>query len=54
MLLCTNDLNKYDYCEVEVSKFNGVRCERCWNYFDELDITDNICPRCHEVVNEKY
>ena len=54
VVMSTNDLNKYDYCEVEVSKFNGVRCERCWNYFDELDITDNICPRCHEVVNEKY
>ncbi|MEI3508180.1 MAG: class I tRNA ligase family protein, partial [Bacilli bacterium] len=36
VVMSTNDLNKYDYCEVEVSKFNGIRCERCWNYFDEL------------------
>ncbi len=53
VIMSTNDLTKYDYCEVEINKFNGVRCERCWNYFDELDIIDNICPRCHDVIDEK-
>lgn len=50
VVLTTDELSKYDYCGVEVSKFNGERCERCWNYFDELDLTDGICPRCQEVV----
>ncbi len=52
VIITVDNLTKYDYCEVKIAKFNGVMCERCWNYFNEKDITDNICPRCHEVVNE--
>ncbi len=50
VVLTTDELKNYDYCKVEVTKFKGERCERCWNYFDEMDLTDHICPRCHEVV----
>ena len=50
VVITTDDLPKYEYAGVEVSKFNGERCERCWNYFDELDLTDNVCPRCVEVL----
>jgi len=53
VVITIDDLTKYDYCGVKISKFNGVRCERCWNYFNEKDIIDDICPRCHDVVNEK-
>jgi len=52
VIITPNELKKYDYCEVEVQKMNGIRCERCWNYFDERFIIDDICPRCHEVINE--
>ncbi len=52
VVITPNELKKYDYCEVDVQKMNGKRCERCWNYFDERFIIDDICPRCHEVVNE--
>jgi len=52
VVITPNELKKYDYCEVDVQKMNGVRCERCWNYFDERFIIDDICPRCHEVVKE--
>ncbi|MCI9084366.1 MAG: isoleucine--tRNA ligase [Bacilli bacterium] len=52
VIISVDDLKKYDYCNVEVQKFEGVRCERCWNYFNERYIIDDICPRCHEVVNE--
>ena len=53
VVITVDSLPKYDYCEVAISKFNGVRCERCWNYFKESDIVDDVCPRCHEVINEK-
>ena len=53
VVITVDSLTKYDYCEVAISKFNGVRCERCWNYFKESDIVDDVCPRCHEVINEK-
>ena len=53
VIITVDKLTKYDYCEVKINKFNGIRCERCWNYFNESDITDDICPRCHSVVNEK-
>ena len=53
VVITPDDLTKYDYCEVKVAKFNGIRCDRCWNYFDESEIVDNICPRCHEIVKKK-
>ncbi len=52
VVITPNELKKYDYCGVEIQKFEGVRCERCWNYFDERDIVNNICPRCQEVIKE--
>ena len=41
---------KYEKPEVEVVKFEGIRCERCWNYFDEADIVDDICFRCADAI----
>ena len=52
VILTADELPKYEYCEVKVQKFDGERCERCWNYFNEIDLTDHLCPRCHEIVNE--
>ena len=34
-------------------KKNGEKCERCWNYSEELGSVgelDNLCPRCQAVV----
>ena len=53
VVITTDNYTKYDYCEVGIVKFNGIRCERCWNYFNETDIEDDVCPRCHDVINEK-
>ena len=53
VVLSTNEFTKYDNCLVKVEKFEGIRCERCWNYFDELEITGGICTHCNEVVNGK-
>lgn len=52
VVLTVEELPNYEYCGVKVQKFDGERCERCWNYFNEIDLTDHLCPRCHEIVNE--
>lgn len=48
----TNDetLPKASTIKVEVLKSNGHKCNRCWNYVDELD--GDICPRCSEILKE--
>lgn len=51
VILSTSDLKQYEYCKVKIEKFDGIRCERCWNYFDKEEIIDDICPRCHNVIN---
>lgn len=36
-------------------RFNGERCERCWNYFTKLEVNEHghhLCPRCLEVTDE--
>lgn len=45
-------LTKYNVVEVKVEPFNGHKCERCWNYFDEEDMIEDICHRCNDVVNK--
>ena len=46
--------NEYESAYVEVKHHEGHKCERCWNYFDELIEIDGhyVCPRCHEVVKD--
>lgn len=48
----TNDetLPKASAIKVEVLKSNGHKCNRCWNYVDELD--GDICHRCSEILKE--
>ncbi len=43
-------LDDYETCALKAEKFNGVQCPRCWNYFDEDELVDGLCPRCHEAV----
>ena len=34
-------------------KHEGIKCERCWNYFDECDEDDeghHVCHRCKSVI----
>lgn len=44
----TEELPKAEHIEVEVVKSNGHKCNRCWNYVDELD--GDICHRCSEIL----
>lgn len=43
-------LPKASTIRVEVLKSNGQKCNRCWNYVDELD--GDICHRCSEILKE--
>lgn len=39
----------------EVKKHEGERCERCWNYFDELSLDKeghHVCSRCLDVIKD--
>jgi len=41
---------------IHVLHHNGVKCDRCWNYFAENDITEvegaHICPRCKTTIKK--
>ena len=52
VVITAEELPKYEYAGVMVQKFEGERCERCWNIFDEKDLTDHLCPRCEKIVSE--
>jgi isoleucyl-tRNA synthetase len=52
VIITDEKLEKYSVCEVKVEKFEGVRCERCWNYFEETEIKEELCPRCNAVIND--
>ena len=42
----------FDHVSVEVRKHPGQRCDRCWQYFDELiEVEDShVCPRCKKGI----
>lgn len=44
------ELNEGDY-SISVKPFEGIKCERCWNLFEESEMEGDICTRCHDVVN---
>lgn len=48
----TDSLQSYNKIGVKVEKFDGHKCERCWNYFDEKEIIGDICHRCNDVINK--
>ena len=43
----------YQHATIEIAKADGEKCERCWNYSEDLgkvgELT-NLCPRCQQVV----
>ena len=42
--------DEYETCFIKAEKFHGVQCPRCCNWFEEDELVDGLCPRCHEVV----
>ncbi len=45
-----------DVSKVEVKHHSGIKCDRCWNYFDEDEIEEiegvHVCKRCHQVLKK--
>ena len=41
--------------EIVVSRANGQKCPRCWNYVDQLHAHEEhmVCSRCNAVLKEK-
>lgn len=44
------ELPKGENINLLVEKSNGYKCNRCWNYVDEL--VGDICHRCHDVLEK--
>ncbi len=41
-----------DKLEVTVDKYSEHRCERCWKYFEQEELSDDsICPKCQSVID---
>ena len=43
----------YQHGDIRIEHAEGEKCERCWNYSDQLGSVgelDHLCPRCQEVV----
>lgn len=48
-----NDGVSYQYGDIHIKHAEGEKCERCWNYAEELGSVgelEHLCPRCQEVV----
>lgn len=48
--------NKGEVAYVSIKHNNGIKCNRCWNYFDNDDISEiegvNLCPRCATILKK--
>ncbi|BDV02357.1 MAG: isoleucine--tRNA ligase [Candidatus Hepatoplasma vulgare] len=44
--------NEKDTLEISIKKYNGIRCERCWKYYSQEEMIDDICERCSNVIKE--
>ncbi len=53
-LLMVGELNikSGDNLSSIASKFNGIKCERCWKYFKETDMLNDICKECKNVIEK--
>lgn len=44
---------EYELVKVKVDHAEGEKCQRCWNYSDQLGSVnglDHLCPRCQSIV----
>lgn len=43
----------YEHGDIVIEHADGEKCERCWNYSEDLGAADeltHLCPRCQQVV----
>ncbi len=48
------DAEKLEVSKVRVIHHRGVKCDRCWNYSDDVKNIEgsNLCPRCRKVLGK--
>ena len=48
--------NPSDLGNIKIEKHSGIKCDRCWNYFDESEIHEeegvHLCPRCLKALKK--
>lgn len=44
--------SKEDSLSISIKKYNALRCERCWKYYSQEEMEDDICKRCSYVIKE--
>lgn len=51
-----NDGEDLEVCNVKITKHQGHRCDRCWNYVDEIHEFEehHVCNRCLEAVGDYH
>ena len=51
-----NDGEELEVSNVKIVKHLGHRCDRCWNYVDEVHSVEehHVCSRCLEAVGEHH
>ncbi|MGL4382781.1 MAG: isoleucine--tRNA ligase [Bacilli bacterium] len=45
------NLVEYDTCFIKVNKAQGHTCLRCWNVVPEVEVKEELCQRCYEIIN---
>lgn len=46
-------INDSEDIKIDVEKYSEHRCERCWKYFEEVELNDEaLCSSCQEVISE--
>ncbi|SJZ64517.1 isoleucine--tRNA ligase [Mycoplasmopsis verecunda] len=38
--------------EIKVEKFKSVKCNRCWNHFEENVMQGDLCPLCFSIISK--
>ena len=38
--------------KLEVSSFDSIKCQRCWNHFEATEINGDLCLSCGQIVND--
>ena len=41
---------KQEVSKVKVNVHTGVKCERCWNRFEESEVENCMCKRCNDAM----
>ena len=49
-----DDAKDLETAQVRVKKHQGIKCDRCWNYVDDIVEVEetHLCHRCHHAIEE--